>query len=130
MVTEGTRNADFCSSASGADCPTVGNILFWDGIFLDPEAHGHHRVGVKILVIVHAKSFPKEQFWLFSNPIKICLLRLLAEGIFYTYPHSIVPTGLGYWLFIKLFIYATIGTQIVFKGMFIILLMGIVNVLL
>ena len=76
------------------------------------------------------KSFPKEQFWLFSNLIKICLLHLFAEGIFYTYPHSIVPTDLEIRLNGQLFIYATIGTQIVSKGMFIILLMGIVNVLL
>ena len=76
------------------------------------------------------KSFPKEQFWLFSNPIKICLLRLLAEGIFYTYPHSIVPTNLGIRLNGQLFIYAAIGLLISSKGMFIILLMGIVNVLL
>ena len=41
-----------------------------------------------------------------------------------------VPAGLGIRLNGQLFIYAAIGTQIVFKGMFIILLMGIVNVLL
>lgn len=51
--------------------------------------------GNKSTIKEQTKSFPKEQFWLFSNPIKICLLRLFAEGIFYTYPHSIVPTDLG-----------------------------------
>ena len=88
------------------------------------------RVGVISIIIAQPKAFPKEQFWLFSNPIKICLLRLCAEGIFYTYPHSIVPTNLGIGRSGQLFIYAAIGTQIVSKGMFIILLMGMVDVLL
>ena len=64
------------------------------------------------------------------NVIKLTTLRLFAEGIFYTYPHSIVPTGLGIRRNGQLFIYADIGLLIVSIGMFIILLMGIVNVLL
>ena len=59
------------------------------------DSHRHHRVGIIAYVKEQTQSFPKEQFWLFFNPIKICLLRLLAEGIFYTYPHSIAPVGLG-----------------------------------
>lgn len=38
-----------------------------------------------------------------------CLLHWFAEGVFYTYPHSIVPVGLGYWPNIKLIISTNIS---------------------
>jgi hypothetical protein len=77
------------------------------------EAKNMPSSGNKSAIKEQTKSLPKEQFWLFSNPIKICLLRLLAEGIFYTYPHSIVPTGLGIRRNGQLFMYAAIGLLIV-----------------
>ncbi len=116
--------------------------VYWTGmrkkndefVYVDAESAEWGICGILSLEGIYdkeqTKSFPKERFWLFSNPIKICLLRLIAEGIFHIYPHSMVPTGLGIRLDGQLFIYVAIGILSVSKGMFFILLMGIINVLL
>ena len=89
---------------------TTFRILLYQQTLHIHEAQKTSSSGNKQLIKEQTKSFPKEQFWLFSTPRTICLLRFLAEGIFYTYPHSIVPTGLGIRLNGQLFMYATIGT--------------------
>jgi hypothetical protein len=81
--------------------------------------------GNKASVIVQPKLFPKEQFGLFSDIIKICHLRFIAGGIFYTYSHSIVPARLGYWSNMQLIISTNITPLTTPNRMFIIVLIGI-----